>query len=276
MMTTWWQFFGARQAPFTRDIPVDQLWPTPALAEWRARFAAVVAERGFAVLTGESGVGKSTALRAVWQDLTPTHYAPIYLPVSDAWTTRQLYRALARHLDLPGAPSADALEQQVRETLWRSATQQGCLPVLALDEAHLLTPRLLQELRFLLNFALDTTAPLVVVLIGHTELRQKLAWRPLEAIRQRVTLADHLPPLTAEQSARYVQHQLQVVGVDHPVFTDAALQAGHDWAQGLPRRLNTWARTCLLAAYAAQSRLVDDAIVATATQELQWAGTVPT
>ena len=61
MMTTWWPCFGAQTAPFTREIPVEQLWPTPALAEWRARFAAVVAERGFAVLTGESGVGKSTA-----------------------------------------------------------------------------------------------------------------------------------------------------------------------------------------------------------------------
>lgn len=85
---------------------------------------------------------------------------------------------MARHLDLPWAPSADGLEPPVRETLWRSATQQGCLPMLARDEAHLLTPRLLQELRFLLNFALDTTAPLVVVLVSHTARRQKLAWRP--------------------------------------------------------------------------------------------------
>jgi general secretion pathway protein A len=273
-MTPWWPFFGAHQPPFTRDIPIERLWLTPALREWQARFAAVLAEHGLAVLTGESGVGKSTALRLVWQTLTPTHYLPLYLPVSDAWTPRQLYRALARLLDLPPTPFADDTERQVRDTLWTLATQQGRLPVLALDEAHLLTPRLLQELRFLLNFALDTTAPLAVVLAGHTELRQKLAWRPLEAIRQRVTLAYQLPPFTAEQTARYVQHHLQSVGIDHPVFTDSALQAGHDWSQGIARRLNTWARTCLLAAYATQSPLVDDTVVATAIHELQWAGTV--
>lgn len=116
---------------------------------------------------------------------------------------------------------------------------------------------------------------MVGVLVGRTALRQKLAGRPLEAIRQRVTRADPLPPLSTEQSARYVQHQLQVVAVAHPVFPDAALQAGHDWAQGLPRRLNTWARTGLRGAYAAPSPLGDDTIVATATQELPWAGTVP-
>ena len=71
-----------------------------------------------------------------------------------------------------------------------------------------------------------------VVRVGRTGLRQPRAWRPLEAIRQRVTRAHHLPPLTGEQSARYVQPQLQGIGIDHPVFTDAALQAGHDGAQG--------------------------------------------
>lgn len=68
-----------------------------------------------------------------------------------------------------------SVPQGVLKTLWRSATQQGCLPVLARDQAHLLTPRLLPEPRFLLNFALDTTAPWVVVLVGHTARRQKLA-----------------------------------------------------------------------------------------------------
>ena len=114
-MTPWWQFLGAHQAPLTRDIPVERLWPTPALREWPARFAAVLAEHGLAVLTGESGVGKSTALRLVWQTLTPTHYLPLYLPVSDAWTPRQLYRALARLLDLPPTPFADDTERQVRK-----------------------------------------------------------------------------------------------------------------------------------------------------------------
>ena len=107
---------------------------------------------------------------------------------------------------------------------------------------------------------------------GHTELRHKLARRPLEAIRQRVTVGYHLPPLTAAEAGPYVTHQLQQVGVDRPIFTDAALQTGWDWSHGIPRRLNTWARACLMAAYAGQLTLVDDAVAATAATELQWAG----
>jgi type II secretory pathway predicted ATPase ExeA len=273
-MTTWWQFCGATAPPFTRDIPVDHLYRTPAHREWQARFQAVVADRGFAVLTGEAGVGKSTALRAVWQTLAPNQTWPCYLRGSDDWTPRQFYRILAQALDCPDARFPEVTERTVRDTLWALATQQGRVPILAVDEAHLLTPRLLQELRFLLNYALDSTAPLVLLLCGHTELRQKLALRPLEAIRQRVTVAYQLPPLTAVETAAYCQHQLQHVGVDRPLFTDSALQAGFDWSRGIPRRVNTWARACLLAAYGAQQPLVDDGIAATAAEELQWAGRV--
>ena len=273
-MSTWWAFHGATAAPFGRDLPVAQLWTTAAHREWAARFAAVVADRGFAVLTGDAGVGKSTALRAAWDTLSPNHFLPLYLPASDDWTPRQFYRRVAHALGCPAARFPEETEQQVRDTLWALATQQGRQPVLAVDEAHLLPPRLLQELRFLLNYHLDSTAPVALILCGHTELRHKLALRPLEAIRQRVTVAYHLPPLTAAEAGPYVAHQLQQVGVDRPIFTDAALQTGWDWSHGIPRRLNTWARACLMAAYAGQLTLVDAAVAATAATELQWAGTV--
>ena len=78
---------------------------------------------------------------------------------------------------------------------------------------------------------------------------------------------------TAEQTARYLQHHLESVGIDRPMCTGSALQAGHDWSQGIARRLNTGAQTCLRAAYAAQSPRVDDSVVATASHAWQWAGT---
>ena len=84
----------------------------PAHREWAARFAAVVADRGFAVLTGDAGVGKSTALRAVWETLSPNQYLPLYLPASDDWTPRQFPQgdgtAGPRHPVDPGHPTGAA------------------------------------------------------------------------------------------------------------------------------------------------------------------------
>lgn len=72
MSATWWAFHGATAPPFARDLPVAHLWVAAAHREWAARFAAVVADRGFAVLTGDAGVGKITALRAAWETWRPT------------------------------------------------------------------------------------------------------------------------------------------------------------------------------------------------------------
>ncbi len=273
-MAPWWAYFGGTSAPFTRDVPVERCFTSMAWREAHARIVSLTDDRGFGVLTCESGVGKTTALRAVLQPLNPARYRVCYVAVAEEWTPRQLYRALATELQLPWAPSADAVEQQVRHTCWTLATQQGQLPIVVLDEAHLLSPHVLQALRRLRNFAFDTTAPMVLILAGHTELRRKLALRPLEAVRQRVTLAFHLPPLTAADTAAYVRHHLQQVGISRPVFSDAALQAGYTWSQGIPRRLNQWARAALMAAHGGQHSLVDDAVVAIAEAELQWAGTV--
>ncbi len=123
------------------------------------------------------------------------------------------------------------LEQAIRDALGASATQQGRRPVLVLDEAHWLTVPLFNTLRRLLHFAMDTTAPFALILAGHTELRQKLALRPREAMRQRVTLAYPRRPFPRDETAASRHHHLQQVGVDRPVFTDAAIAAGHDWAQ---------------------------------------------
>lgn len=271
MTDAWWTFFGAQRAPFTRHVAVEQLFPSAPLAECRARVLTVLAEPGVLVLTGDSGVGKSTAVRAALTTLNPTHYEVCYLPVGETWTPYMLFQTLAYALHVPLSAALVPLEHAVRDALWTSATQQGRRPVLVFDEAHWLTVPLFNTLRRLLNFAWDTTAPFALVLVGHTELRHKLALRPLEAMRQRVTMAYHLRSLTREESAAYLQHHLQHAGITHPVFTDAALTAGHDWAQGIPRRLNRWAQACLLAAYSAQQPLVDDHMVAIATAELEWA-----
>ena len=120
------------------------------------------------------------------------------------------YRRLAHRLETPPARFPEATEQPVRDTLWALATQQGRQPVLAVDEAHRLPPRLLQELRFVRNDPLDRTAQVALVLSGHTAWRHKLALRPLDAMRQRVTVADHLPSLTPAETGPHGTHQVQL------------------------------------------------------------------
>lgn len=98
-----------------------------------------------------------------------------------------------------------------------------------------LTVPLFNTLRRLLNFAMEHHDAVCADSGRHTELRQKLALRLLEAMRQRVTLAYHLRPFTRDETAAYLQHHLQLVGIDRPVFTEAVVATGHEWAHGLQR-----------------------------------------
>jgi type II secretory pathway predicted ATPase ExeA len=175
MTMPWWPYVGAHRAPFARQIAVEPRFPAVSLVECRARMTTVVEDPGVFGLTGDSGVGKSPALRAALPPLNPTHYEVCSLAVGEGWTPYPFDQALA--LALPGPLPARILplEQAIRDALWTSATQQGRRPVLVLDEAHGLTVPLLNTLRRLLNFARDTTAPLALILAGHTELRQQLA-----------------------------------------------------------------------------------------------------
>ena len=199
----WWQYFGARRAPFPRDPAPEVVFPTSALAECRARFDHILAEPGVWVLTGESGLGQTTLLRTLLQALNPNPDHAGYLAVAEDGTIRTLSRQLAYDLNRPVPYSPLATERAGRQALGTAMTQHGRLPVLVLDESHGLAPSVLPSLRTLINFAMDTTAPLALIRVGHTARRHKLALQPLEAFRERVTMAFHSPPLTVAKQPFY-------------------------------------------------------------------------
>ena len=99
------------------------------------------------VLTGESGLGKTTLMRTLVQALNPNQYHPLYLDVAKDWTTRTLYRQLAYDLNLPIPHRPLETQRAVRQALWTETTQHGRLPVIVLDESHWLAPAVLQALR---------------------------------------------------------------------------------------------------------------------------------
>ncbi|MDA8194752.1 MAG: AAA family ATPase [Thermaerobacter sp.] len=198
-----WQYFGARRAPFPRDPAPEVGFPTSALAECRARFDHIRAEPGVGVLTGESGLGQTTLLRTLLQALNPNPDHAGYLAVAEDGTIRTLSRQLAYDLNRPVPYSPLATERAGRQALGTAMTQHGRLPVLVRDESHGLAPSVLPSLRTLINFAMDTTAPLALIRVGHTARRHKLALQPLEAFRERVTMAFHSPPLTVAKQPFY-------------------------------------------------------------------------
>ena len=251
-------FFHLTGTPFTRGLPPEQLLTPEAMAEVGARLEYATRQRHCAVLTGAVGAGKSTALRAFLARLSSTHYTPLYVTDSQL-TPRNFYYEVLWQLGLtPRFYRGDARRQLHRALQDRD--EAGKQPVIVIDEAHLLRRDMLEEVRFLLNFDVDSRAPLALILAGQTELRVTLRLECFAAIAQRIQLRAHLPALTAEESAQYVRHHLAQVGASGPLFTEPALRIVHAFTGGIPRQLNNVCAACLLYAYGQKRQLIDDEI----------------
>ena len=229
-------YFHLTRTPFTRGLPPAQLLSTPAMQEVGARLDYTARERRFAVLTGDVGAGKSTALRAFLARL-PAHALyptlcdrlaahPAQLLSRGALPTRPASALLPRRRPPAIAPRAAGARRRRQAAGHRH--RRGASARARHAGGSPLPPQLRR--RF--------PRPARAVLAGQSELRRTLKLECFTAIAQRVSFRAHLPALTLEESAGYIQHHLTQAGAAGPLFTDAALRLIHAFAGGLPRQLN--------------------------------------
>jgi len=263
-------FFNFTHTPFQRDIPPEALYLTQPLQELQNRLAHGVKSRSFLIVTGDAGCGKTTAIRQFMSGLDQTRTVALYVSES-ALTPRNFYYDVLNQLGLkPCFYRGDAKRQLMREILRLSEDHK--LPVIIIDEAHLCDMEMLTEIRFLLNFDMDSHSPMSLILAGQSEIRDILKKQVYEAISQRIDLRCHIPPLDRPQTADYIAaHLAYAAGAAPEIFTDAAVSAIFDFSAGLPRKINRLASLCLMHAAQINKRFVDDHMVSLIIDgELSW------
>jgi type II secretory pathway predicted ATPase ExeA len=140
-------------------------------------------------------------------------------------------------------------------------------PVLILDEAHLCSHAALQQLPLLLNFDMDSSHYLTLLLVGQSLLRRTLSLQLHEALRQRIAVHYNLEGITREELDAYVAHQLKAAGISQPVFDETARQALYQATKGILRKVNKLASAALRLAALRKSFLVNESILLDATGE---------
>jgi type II secretory pathway predicted ATPase ExeA len=253
-------FFGLSGTPFGRDIAVNHLMETAGSQELQERLKYVARTRSFGVFSGEAGVGKTTALRRFSQSLDTNQYRVLYLSDS-ALTPRNFYWETLHELGYqPRFYRSDA-KRQLQKALGELTDNEKKTPVIIVDEAHLLSREMLEEIRFLLNLRMDSYNGLSLILAGQTELRETLKLQVNKAIWQRVDMRFHLPALNKDETAAYIMKHLAAVKTPGEIFTSAASGVIHEYCEGLPRKINKVATACLMAAPGKNLKLIDDHLV---------------
>ncbi|MFC5773416.1 ExeA family protein [Ectobacillus antri] len=250
------QHFGWNGVPFQRHISTNNLYLSEQFKETQARLQFMIQQREFGMLTGYVGAGKTTAIRALRDSLSSSEHVFLYMSDSSL-QPRDFYREMLIQLGIEPKFLVNDVKRQFKAALMDIYVNKGRTPIVVIDEAHLLSATMLQEIRFLTNFQIDSLSPLALILVGQPELREKLKISSLEAISQRITTRFHLTGLGEEELASYVSHQLKVVGEEQQIFSTAALREIYKHTKGILRLTNRMCTDCLLDIVIQKQKVVD-------------------
>jgi general secretion pathway protein A len=257
------RFYNLRRNPF--DITPDPsfLFPTKKHNEaLAALYYGVKRRKGFVVLTGEVGTGKTVLVRCMLQILNRANvaYAYVFNPVLSPMEFLQ-YVAGDLRLSTAGKNKSELLLELSSFVIARY--QKGLTTVLVVDEAHHLSTEVLEEIRLLTNLETRDAKLLQILLVGQPELDEKLDSVDLRQLKQRIALRSHLGPLELEDTSGYIYRRLQIAGNTNPteVFPIETIEEVHRQSRGYPRLINTLCENALIQGYARQTRNISPEVI---------------
>jgi general secretion pathway protein A len=255
-------FFGLNRAPFSLAPDPQFLWLSETHEEGLAALIyGITRRKGFLLLTGEVGTGKTTLLRAALDRIPADTEVALVLNTTEL-TPTDLLRLIASelHISVTGAAKVEYLIALNRYLL--SRLESGANTVLIIDEAQNLDARVLEEVRLLSNLETDTEKLLQIVLTGQPELREKLDAPNLRQLRQRIAIEHHIQPLRREEVGPYLRHRIETAGGKYGDVLDPAAEAiFHEYSGGCPRLISLLADRSLLAAFSRQLAPVPASLV---------------
>ena len=260
------EFYGLREKPFNKTPDPRFLFQSSKHAEALARLQHAVEEQDIVLLTGEIGSGKTTLSRALIDSLDES-YHPVLI-INPRLSPSQLLRTIALRFGLDDMSRyRHGLLEGIHSKLYELYEREK-RPAVIIDEAQLIPGKeTFEELRLLTNFQLDERNLIALVLIGQTELKDRLNRRFYRALRQRIGMQYHLTPLDADETREYVRHRLMVAGRDQPLFTEQACMALFTHTGGVPRLINVIAGNALFEGFGRDAEEIGPEIIEDVVRE---------
>jgi len=262
------EFYGLRANPFNVNPDPRYLFLTRHTEEALACLTyGIQSRKGFVLLTGEVGTGKTTLINKLLEWLRLQQVATAFIFNSRMNVPQFLDYMMADF----GIPCESKLKSQVLLRLYNwllDHYRAGETAVLIVDEAQSLSEEVLEEIRMLTNLETFTEKLMQIILVGQPELDVKLKQPQLRQLRQRLTLRARTYPFTLDETRAYVQQRLRIAGSDgQPIFDAEALTMLHRYATGIPRIINLLCEHCLVSGFVDQQKVIGPQVVETVARD---------
>ncbi|MFQ5629243.1 MAG: ExeA family protein [bacterium] len=225
--------FGFTSIPFLKTIDSPYLDQTREDA--LEKLHAFLRYRGFAVVTGDTGCGKSMLLNHLCKTLHPNSSKIIYIPFS-FFNERDMLRAICHGLEIEASYQKETMIHDIQN---RIQEIRRLNPVLLLDEIQSISQQTLETVRLLCNFQFDSHNHFSLIMSGADSFLETLRRRINEPLRQRITLFINLKALSRNNTQDYIGHHIKSAGAQHEIIAPEAMNQIHDGASGIPRLINT-------------------------------------
>lgn len=257
--------FNLTHLPFSKEIATEQLVELPSLERALSSVKLLVETRGIGLLMGKSGTGKSCILRKLCACMHSGLYKPIYLCHTSVGLA-EFYTHLCAGFGLEPVYRKSRMFRMIQDRVLSLNRQSRVHPVLLIDESQYLNNTILQEIRLLTNFEIDSYNALTVLICGREELAMQFGLSILEPLANSITLTVHLEGLPKEESFAYIETRIHQCGNTTPLFTKNALELIHQASGGIMRNINTIAQSAMVGAYMTGSLQVEAEHVKTAIE----------
>jgi len=250
------QALGLTRQPFDKNIPTKNLFMSQQINELFTMLRQFLQRRGIALITGEIGAGKSTAVRAFIDQLEPNLYDVAYI-ADPTIGIRGILNAIALQLRLEGGYFKWQLLESLKRTIEKNAYDFNKTTLLIIDEVQHMDARDLEQIRLFTNFKIDSQSPLNLILLGQADVNKTIRLHSMQALYQRTAFRYHVSGLNKSEAKAYITHHLALAGRTDPLFTDDVIDDIFQQAKGIPRVINNLCYACLADIYQQQKNIVD-------------------
>lgn len=261
-------FFGLRVLPFGASPDPRFLYMMPRIREALACLQyGIAARKGFVVMTGEVGTGKTTLLKTVLSSFTKDRVSTAFV-FNPRLDVLDFLEFVLTDFGIPPKTRTKSgmLLQLNRWLIDRFRNQELC--AIVVDEAQNLSWELLEEIRLLTNLETSSEKLVQIVLSGQPELEEKLRNPSVRQLRQRISMWCKTYPLSSEETQAYIAERLRIAGARQPVLSPEAVQLVHRYSKGIPRLINLLCEHAMISAYVEQIKPIPARIVESVSTEL--------